>query len=76
MTSYRYPDTHAERVAWLDRGTPAPWTTYTADAPDAYRDGLRAGFRNHVGMGPHEKRPAPIPGPGATQHGRTNRNDI
>lgn len=46
--TYRYPATHAERVEWHERGTPAPWTPYSADAPDATRDGLLKGWREHM----------------------------
>jgi hypothetical protein len=45
---YRYPDTYAERVAWHERGTPAPFAPYTPEAPDAYRDGLALGYRLHM----------------------------
>lgn len=44
---YRYPDTHAERIAWLERGTQAPFTPYTGAAPDEMRDGLLRGFHAH-----------------------------
>lgn len=47
--AYRYPDTYAERVAWLERGTPAPFTAYTSAAPDAFRDGLLRGALAHAG---------------------------
>lgn len=46
--AYRYPDTYAERVEWYQRGTPQPWTPYSAAAPDALRDGLLVGWRAHV----------------------------
>ena len=49
--TYRYPDTHAERVQWLASGTPAPWAIYTSEAPDAYRDGLLAGWKRHQRKG-------------------------
>ena len=49
LPRYRYPETHADRLLWHERGTPAPWTPYTADAPDATRDGLLRGFEAHKG---------------------------
>ena len=45
--AHRYPDTHAERLAWLDRGTPPGFVIYTSAAPDPYRDGLLAGALKH-----------------------------
>lgn len=46
---YHYPTTHTERREWVERstGTPKPYTPYTSDAPDAYRDGLLRGWRDH-----------------------------
>jgi hypothetical protein len=46
--TYRYPDTYEERVLWHEKGTPAPWTPYTREAPDALRDGLLKGWREHA----------------------------
>ncbi len=45
--SYRYPTAHAERVAWHERGTPAPFAPYVPETPDPYRDGLLAGALAH-----------------------------
>ena len=47
LPAYRYPDTHAERVAWHERGTPAPWSPYVPDVLDPYRDGLLNGAVAH-----------------------------
>jgi hypothetical protein len=38
-----YPATHAERVAWLQHGTPATLAPYVPEARDDYRDGLLRG---------------------------------
>ena len=46
---YRYPESYDERVAWHTSGTPAPFTPYTRETPDATRDGLLAGFLAHQG---------------------------
>jgi hypothetical protein len=42
-----YPTTHAERVKWLERGTPPQWHPYVSEHPDALRDGLLRGFWAH-----------------------------
>ena len=64
---HHYPETHAERLEWHERGTPPGFTPYEPDAPDAYRDGLLRGFRFHRGIGPHEKAPPPVRESGAQQ---------
>ena len=44
---YRYPSTYDERLRWHAIGTQPPVTPYTSDAPDALRDGLLKGWRDH-----------------------------